>query len=815
MADFPSLTVLGDLPAPSGPDRVLDVVCGMKINPTTARGGAVEHAGRTYHFCSPSCRTKFVADPATYLDPSFVPRGMGHDEVHGIGPAPPAPDVPAGTIWVCPMDPEVRETRPVPCPICGMALEPEAPSLEALDAPDPERVDLTRRLLVCLLFTVPLFVLSMVDMLPGAPISRAIGHRMVAWVGLALATPVVLWGGAPFFRRAWASILNRRLNMFTLIGMGTGVAYVTSVAATIAPGLFPVSSRGHAGAAPVYFEAAAVIITLVLLGQVMELRARARTSGAIRSLLNLAPKTARRIEPDGREVDVPVDEVRVGDLLRVRPGEAVPADGVVEQGTGAVDESMISGEPMPVEKAPGAPLTGGTINGNSALVMKAERVGQSTLLARIVRLVAQAQRSRAPIQGLADAVASWFVPIVMAIAVLSFIAWMAVGPEPRLAYALVAAVSVLIIACPCALGLATPMSIMVGVGRGATAGVLIKDAEALETLGRVDTVVLDKTGTLTEGKPSLVDVVANLGVGSDGFDERTLLSLAAGLERGSEHPLASAVLAGAETRGVRPIEPVSDVQAVPGRGIIGRVDGREVAVGTSDLLEGRGVAVDGAWLVQAEALRVKGETILLVAIDGRLAGLLTVADPVKATSADALRSLHAMGVQVAMLTGDAEATARAVAGPLGIDRVIAGVLPEAKAAEIERLKAEGRIVAMAGDGINDAPALAAANVGIAMGTGSDVAIETAGATLVRGDLGALVRALRLGRATRRNIRQNLVFAFLYNALGIPIAAGALYPIVGLLLSPMIAGAAMSFSSLSVIANALRLRTVPLSDPTPR
>jgi Cu+-exporting ATPase len=679
-----------------------------------------------------------------------------------------------------------------------MALEPKTATLEE---ESPELTDMTRRFWVSVVLTVPVFFLGMSEMIPGRPVHEAPGARLLTWIQLALATPVVLWGGFPFFQRGWASIVARRLNMFTLIAIGTGTAYVYSLVATLFPDVLPASFRGHGGQPDVYFEAAAVITTLVLLGQVLELRARRATSGAIRALLGLAPKTARRLRDDGGEEDVPLDRVHPGDRLRVRPGEKVPVDGVVEDGQSAVDESMVTGEPIPVEKGPGDPVTGGTVNGTGSFVMRALRVGRETLLARIVEMVSEAQRSRAPIQRLADVVSSYFVPAVLVAAALSFVLWGIFGPEPKLAHALVNAVAVLIIACPCALGLATPMSIMVGTGRGARAGVLVRNAEVLEVLEKVDTLVVDKTGTLTEGKPRVVSVFAT------GMGEDELLGLAASLERMSEHPLAAAILAAAKERGVELAEG-RDFQSHTGRGVAGTVGGRSVALGNRALLEEIGVA-PGPLGARAEALRKDGQTALFVAVDGRAAGLIGVADPVKESAPEAIRMLHEEGIRVVMLTGDSRTTAEAVARKLGIDEVVAEVQPAEKGEVVRRLQGEGRIVAMAGDGVNDAPALALAHVGIAMGTGADVAMESAGATLVKGDLRGIVRARRLSRGTMRNIRQNLFFAFVYNALGVPLAAGALYPVFGLLLSPMIASVAMSFSSVSVIGNALRLRRLSL------
>ena len=700
----------------------------------------------------------------------------------------------------CPMHPQIIRDAPGSCPICGMALEPIRTTAE--EGPDPELVDMTRRFWVGLVLSVPLLAAVMGDMLPGAPLRHLIPGRVMAWLQLALGTPVVLWGGWPFFVRGWASVVNRSLNMFTLIALGTGTAYLDSVVATVAPGLFPESFRTHGGEVGLYFEAAAIITVLVLLGQVFELRARSQTSSAIKALLGLAPKTARRLRDDGTEEDAPLEHVQPGDRLRVRPGERVPVDGTVLEGASSVDESMVTGESIPVEKTTGSRVTGGTVNGTGGLVMRAERVGSETLLARIVHMVSEAQRSRAPIQRLADVVSAWFVPAVVLVAIVAFVVWTNWGPEPRMAYALVNAVAVLIIACPCALGLATPMSIMVGTGRGALAGGLIKHAEALEILEKVDTLVVDKTGTLTEGKPRLTTVV-----GAPGWSEDDVLRFAASLERGSEHPLAAAIVAGAEGRGVS-LAATLEFKSVTGKGVIGQVDRRRVALGNRKLMEGERIDL-GDLPERAEALRRDGQTVMFVAIDGRPAGLIGVADPIKATTPEALQLLRESGLLIVMLTGDSRGTAEAVARKVGIDDVEAEVLPEQKSAVVKRFQAEGRRVAMAGDGVNDAPALAQAEVGIAMGTGTDVAMQSAGITLVKGDLRGIVRARRLSRATMRNIRQNLFFAFIYNALGVPIAAGVLYPVFGLLLSPIIASAAMSFSSVSVIANALRLRRVRL------
>jgi Cu+-exporting ATPase len=700
--------------------------------------------------------------------------------------------------WTCPMHPEIVRDAPGSCPICGMALEPRTVTLEEKN---PELDDMTRRFRWAAVLTAPMLAFMVSEFLPGQPLQRMLPHRWLNWLQLVLATPVVVWGAWPFFVRGWASIVNRHLNMFTLIALGVGAAYAYSVVATLAPGLFPDSFRAM-GEVAVYFEAAATIVVLVLLGQVLELRARSRTSSAIRSLLGLAPKTARRIDQDGTERDVPLEQVLVGDRLRVRPGERIPVDGPVLEGQSTVDESMVTGEPIPVEKTAGSKVTGGTVNATGQFIMQAERVGGDTLLAQIVRMVSEAQRSRAPIQRLADTVSAWFVPIVIGIAVITFAVWSQVGPEPRLALALVNAVGVLIIACPCALGLATPMSIMVGTGRGAEAGVLIRNAEALEIFEKVTTIVVDKTGTLTEGKPRLTTVEPQ-----PGTDEATLLRLAASLENVSEHPLAAAIVAGARDRNVG-LSEVRDFQSVTGKGVIGIVDSRTIAIGNLKHFESLGID-PGTLRERADALRREGQTVMFVAVDGRPAGLVGVADPIKPTTAEAIQALHREGIKVVMLTGDNRTTAEAVARSAGIDQVEADVLPDQKAVVVKRLQERGERVAMAGDGINDAPALAAADVGIAMGTGTDVAMESAGVTLVKGDLRGIVRARRLSRSTMRNIRQNLFFAFVYNVLGVPVAAGALYPFFGLLLSPMIASAAMTFSSVSVIGNALRLRRADL------
>ena len=770
-----------------------DPVCGMTVDPDNPRGGSAQHAGVTYYFCADGCRKKFIEDPARYVTPRLTVI------------APPAPLVatPAASKdveYTCPMHPEIVRNGPGSCPLCGMALEPR--TVTADDEENPELIDMTRRFWVGLALTVPVFVMAMGEMLPGAPLQRILSPVAQAWAELLLATPVVLWAGWPFFARMWASFVNRSPNMFTLIGIGTGAAYGFSVAATIFPSWFPPSFRSHGGQVDRYFEAASVITVLVLLGQVLELRARSKTSSAIRALLGLAPKTARLLSDDGTEADVPLEHVKVGDRLRVRPGEKVPVDGLVLEGRSAVDESMVSGEPLAVEKGPGAKVTGATINGTGGFVMRAERVGSDTLLAQIVRMVGDAQRSRAPIQRLADVVARYFVPTVVAVAVATFIAWALIGPEPRLAHALVNAVAVLIIACPCALGLATPMSIMVGVGRGATLGILIKDAAALEALEKVDTLVVDKTGTLTEGKPRVVTVV-----GTEGFPDSEVVRLSASIERGSEHPLAAAIVSAAEARGIA-LAAVENFRSVTGKGVVGQVGGLGVALGNAALLQELGV--DAGGLTQrADELRRDGQTVMFVGVNGKAVGLLGTTDPIKESSKEAIDLLHGAGIKVVMLTGDNRATAETVGKKLGLDDIVADVLPADKANAIRKLQAAGRIVAMAGDGINDAPALAQAQVGIAMGTGTDVAIESAGITLLHGDLRGIARARTLSHATMGNIRQNLFFAFVYNALGVPLAAGLLYPFFGLLLSPMIAAAAMSLSSVSVIANALRLKSVKI------
>ena len=775
--------------APAAGER--DPVCGMTVEPATAAGSHV-HAGKTYHFCATSCLTKFKNDPAYYLLPPEQ------------RPARPVSVPAGGTVeYICPMDPEILETKPGACRICGMALEPKIVTME--EGPNPELEDMTRRFWWSLGPAIIVMALAMSDMIPGQPLQQWLGNSLINWMQWVLATPVVLWGGYPFFERGWASIANRAPNMFTLIAIGTGAAYGYSTVGTVAPEWLPVSFHHHGGGVAVYFEAAAMITVLVALGQVLELRARSRTTSAIKGLLRLAPATARLLR-DGREVDVPLDQVQAGDRLRVRPGERVPVDGIVIEGGSAVDESMITGESLPVEKTVGAPVTGGTMNGTGSLVMQAQKVGRETLLARIVQMVSDAQRSRAPIQRVADRAAGYFVPLVVAASVVTALMWIWLGPEPKLVYALVNAVAVLIIACPCALGLATPMSIMVGTGRGATVGVLVKKAEALEVLGKVDTVVFDKTGTLTEGKPALLSIRF-----VPPFEEAEVIRLAAALEQGSEHPLATAVVAGARARALT-LPSVQQFRSMTGQGVVGSVDGQAVAVGTVKFLR-EVIGIAGRTLdvldEEAEALRRSGQTVVFVAVNGKVAGLLGVADPVKPSTPEAVRRLKAAGLRLVMVTGDHENTARAVAKQLDIDDVRAGVLPDQKGRIVGELKAQGRIVAMAGDGINDAPALALADVGIAMGTGADIAVENAGMTVLKGDLSALVRAHRLSVATMRNIRQNLFFAFAYNLLGVPIAAGMLYPVTGLLLSPMIASAAMTFSSVSVISNALRLRHIEL------
>ena len=783
--------------ADAGTALATDPVCGMSVDPATAKHKA-EHGGAAYYFCSAGCRGKFVADPAHFLTEAAHVQAAGalDHHAHGVSPPRSPKSTPVGAIYTCPMHPEIRQDHPGSCPICGMALEPETP--DGASGPSAELVDMTRRFWVALALSIPVFALEMgghfADLHGFAP------EGISNWIQLALATPVALWAGWPFFERGWASLKNRSLNMFTLIAMGVGVAWAYSVVATVAPGMFPSAFQGEHGAVAVYFEAAAVITTLVLLGQVLELRAREQTGGAIRALIDLAPKTARLVRANGPDEEVALDAVKIGDRLRVRPGEKVPVDGQIVEGRSAVDESMLTGESMPVGKSAGDRVIGGTMNQSGAFVMRADKIGRDTVLAQIVQMVAQAQRSRAPIQRLADQVSGWFVPLVIAVAIAAFVSWAIWGPEPRMAYGLVAAVSVLIIACPCALGLATPMSIMVGIGRGAQAGVLIKNAEALERLEKVDTVVVDKTGTLTVGKPTVVALKR-----APGVDEETLLRSAASLERGSEHSLASAIMRAAADRGIA-LAKVEGFESAPGKGVTGTIDGRRVALGNRALMQAAGIDVS-ALEAAADALRRDGATAIFAGFDDSAAGVIAVADPIKATTPDAVRTLKETGVRVVMLTGDNRATAEAVARKLNIPEIEAEVLPEDKGKVIERLRKEGRVVAMAGDGVNDAPALAAADVGIAMGTGTDVAIESAGVTLLKGDLRGIVAARRLSQATMRNIRQNLFFAFIYNAAGVPIAAGILYPVAGLLLSPTIAAAAMALSSVSVISNALRLRRV--------
>ncbi|MEK6281663.1 MAG: heavy metal translocating P-type ATPase [Acidobacteriota bacterium] len=813
--------------------RAIDPVCGMTVNPESA-AGSYNFKGKDYYFCSTHCLNKFREDPEQFLHKPI--EAMASQLVSIQRETKPAA-APVAQTYTCPMHPEVRQDKPGSCPKCGMALEPvtvTAPQQKieytcpmhpeiVRDAPgncpicgmaleqrtvtldeeeNHELKDMRRRFWISVVLTIPLFVIGMSDLIPGAPLQRIVSPAVLPWVQLILASPVVLWGGWPFFVRFWQSLVNRSLNMFTLIGLGVGVAYVYSVVGTLFPDIFPHSFRAHGDTVPIYFEAAAVITTLVLLGQVLELKARSQTSSAIKALLGLAPKTARRVAPDGSEQDVPLDQVQVGDLLRVRPGEKIPVDGVVVEGTSAVDEAMVTGEPIPVEKKAGDGVIGATINGTGSLIMKAERVGSETLLSQIVQMVAEAQRSRAPIQKLADTVAAYFVPAVILIAVVTFIVWAIVGPEPRMTYAIVNAVAVLIIACPCALGLATPMSIMVATGKGAQAGVLFKNAEAIEVLRDVDTLVVDKTGTLTEGKPKLVTVAPVAGV-----NERELLRFAASLERGSEHPLAAAIVSGAQERGVEVVNTES-FESITGKGVKGQVDGRSVALGNRALLDDLGID-PGELVEQAEKFRADGQTVMFVAIDGKAAGLVGVADPIKESTPEAIKQLHEEKIRIVMMTGDSRTTANAVAAKLNIDEVVAEVLPNQKAEIVKRFQAEGHKVAMAGDGINDAPALAQAHVGIAMGTGTDVAMQSASVTLVKGDLRGIVRARKLSRATMGNIKQNLFFAFIYNVMGVPIAAGVLYPFTGLLLNPMIAAAAMSFSSVSVIGNALRLRSARL------
>jgi Cu+-exporting ATPase len=812
---------------------IVDLVCGMTVKPHSA-AGSFDYQGQTYYFCSTHCLDKFREDPEHFLKRSPEPkvklvgiRGSGievkalsnkapytcpmHPEVRSDRPGScpkcgmalePVTIAPTKqkVEYTCPMHPEIVRDVPGNCPICGMALEPRTVSLSQEE--NHELLDMRRRFSVSVVLTIPVFLMGMSEMIPGSPLQQLVPMRTLAWTQLALTSPVVLWGGWPFFARGWQSVVNRSLNMFTLIGLGVAVAYLYSVIATIFPDVFPHSFRGHSGSVPVYFEAAAVITTLVLLGQVLELKARSQTSSAIKALLGLAPKTARRIAADKTEEDVPLDQVQPGDMLRVRPGEKIPVDGAVVEGASAVDESMVTGESIPVEKGPGEQVIGATVNGTGTLIIKAERVGAETLLSQIVQMVAEAQRSRAPIQKLADRVSAYFVPAVILIAIITFVVWATLGPEPRMAYGLINAVAVLIIACPCALGLATPMSIMVATGKGAQIGVLFKNAEAIEILREIDTLVVDKTGTLTEGKPRLVTVIT-----VPEWTEGDMIRLAASLERGSEHPLAAAIVAGAQERGVK-LSNTESFESVTGKGVTGRADGHVISLGNRSLLDDLNIH-PAELATKAEELRVDGQTVMFVAIDGQAVGLVGVADPIKETTAEAIKQLHEQAIRIVMLTGDSRTTANAVASKLGIDEVVAEVLPHHKTEIIKRYQAEGRRVAMAGDGINDAPALAQAHVGIAMGTGTDVAMESASITLVKGDLRGIVRAIRLSRATMKNIKENLFFAFVYNALGVPLAAGALYPFFGMLLSPMIAAAAMSFSSVSVISNALRLRNVRL------
>jgi Cu+-exporting ATPase len=769
--------------SPGGASEI-DPVCGMTVDPATAAHSLV-HAGTTFHFCSEGCLGKFSVDPDKYL---------AREQVSAASPAAP------GAIYTCPMHPQIRQVGPGSCPICGMALEPLVATAEA--EPNHELADMSRRFWIGLVLALPVFMLEMASHIPALHVERLVPMQASIWIQFALSTPVVLWAGLPFFQRGWASLVSRHLNMFTLIALGTGTAYLYSLAATFAPGRFPAAFHTMGGTVPVYYEAAAVITVLVLLGQVLELRAREQTGGAIRALLNLAPKTAHRLRKGGEDEEIPVSDVQVGDRLRVRPGDGIPVDGEVLEGKSAVDEAMVTGEAMPASKEAGGKLIGGTVNGTGTLVMRADKIGADTMLARIVAMVADAQRSRAPIQRLADTVAGWFVPAVLLAAMLAFAAWSVWGPAPALSYALIAAVSVVIIACPCALGLATPMSIGVGVGKGAGAGVLIKSAEALERMERVDTLVVDKTGTLTEGRPRVTSVVP-----SPGIHEAEVLSLAAALERSSEHPLAAAIVAAAKAAGVT-VPDAGDFASITGKGVTGKLGGRAVGLGNAALMADLGVKL-GALEARAEALRGEGATALFLAADGQPAGVIAIADPIKPTTRAAIDALKADGIHVVMLTGDNRTTAEAVARQLGLEDVHADVLPDDKHRIVRQLKSEGKIVAMAGDGVNDAPALAEADVGIAMGTGTEVAIQSAGVTLVRGDLSGIVRARTLSRATMRNIRQNLVFAFAYNVIGIPVAAGVLYPAFGILLSPVVAALAMSLSSVSVIGNALRLRAVRL------
>lgn len=805
-----------------------DPVCGMTVDPEAGKPTA-RHGGRLFHFCSAGCQTKFSKEPKTYIEAIDPVCGMKVDRANArhllqhegekyyfcsagcmakfetspqdyLGDRPEPKPMHAGTQYTCPMHPEIVKDGPGSCPLCGMALEPMGiPTGD--EGPNPELVDFTRRFWVSALCSIPLLFITMGPML-GLPFRTWIGESLAVWLEFALATPVILWAAIPFFERAWSSFVHRSPNMWTLIAIGVGAAYAFSVVATLLPDIFPHSFRMHGGSVPVYFEAAAVIVTLVFLGQILELKARERTGSAIRALLDLAPKTARRIADDGTETDVPLDGVVAGDRLRVRPGESVPVDGIVIEGRSLIDESMLTGEPLPVEKTGGDSVTAGTLNRNGALLIKAEKVGADTVLSQIVAMVAAAQRSRAPIQGMADRVASYFVPAVVVVAIIAFAAWALIGPEPAMIYGLVAAVSVLIIACPCALGLATPMSIMTATGRGAQAGVLIKDAEALERFASVDTLIVDKTGTLTEGKPKLTDIIVK-----GDFPEDALLAIAASLEKGSEHPLAEAIVEGARARNLTLAE-ASDFQAITGKGVSGTVSGKAVVLGNLAMMQDLDIDIS-AMAKDADQLRAGGKSALFLGVDGRPAGIVAVTDPIKATTAEAIRKLHEAGLKIIMATGDNAITAHAVAKELGIDEVRADMLPEGKKQLIDALRAKGARIAMAGDGVNDSPALAAADVGIAMGTGADVAMQSAGITLVKGDLNGIIRARHLADATIRNIKQNLFFAFIYNVLGVPVAAGVLYPIFGMLLSPMLAAAAMSLSSVSVIANALRLRTIKL------
>jgi P-type Cu+ transporter len=822
-----------------------DPVCGMTVDPDRVAAQSV-YDGKTFYFCCQNCATKFAASPKKFLNSSapFVlgrnavasPASLHPSKTDSIEQGPPSKQI-SPLNYICPMDPEVSQNHPGACPKCGMGLEPAVPTqlathieytcpmhpeivrpvpgscpicgmaLEPRDATaqqdeNPELADMTRRFWISVTLTVPILVLAMSDLIPVQPLESVLSPRAISWIELILATPVVLWAGWFFFERGWASIVNRSLNMFTLIALGTGTAYVFSVIAVLLPGIFPDSFRVMGGGVPIYFEAATAITTLVILGQVLELRARSRTSTAIRSLLKLSPKSARLVRSDGTEIDIPVEHIAVADLLRVRPGEKAPVDGVITEGESSVDESLMTGEPVPVEKSPGARVIGGTVNGTGTFVMRADRVGSQTLLSQIVRMVSEAQRSRAPVQKLADRVSGYFVPAVILIAIITFIAWATYGPDPRMAHALLNAVAVLIIACPCALGLATPMAIMVGTGRGALAGILVKNAEALEIFEKVDTLVVDKTGTLTEGRPRVVSVVP-----AAGSDEKQILRFAATLERGSEHPLAGAILAAAKERSID-LGNLTDFQSRTGKGVLGKVDGRTAALGNRALFAERKITIGGLEK-SAKSQEADGQTVMFVAADGALIGIIGVADPIKSTTLEALAKLHREGIRIIMLTGDSRASADSVARKLGVDQVHAEILPGQKSEVVKKLQVEGHIVAMAGDGVNDAPALSQAHVGIAMGTGTDVAMESAGITLLRGDLLGLARARTLSRATMRNIRQNLFFAFVYNSVGVPIAAGVLYPFFGLLLSPILASAAMTFSSVSVIANALRLRKVRL------